>query len=442
MAASALFSLSKKIIKPFSPTPFSERIYKFSFIDQFNSTQYIPLAFFYPNNKRVTSIGPNDMCKIIENSLSKALAAYYPFAGTLRDNVHIECNDIGADFYKARFDCPMSEILKSQDRNVKEIVYPKDIPWNVVAPNRELVTVQLNQFDCGGIALGACVSHKIGDMCTFNRFINDWAAIARDSNLNIRPQFIGSSIFPSTNEPVNEPPREQCVTKRLTFSNRTLKSLLSESSSSGVKNPTRVEILTALLYKCGMTANSSRLFKPSVLFQTINLRPIIPLPENTPGNFSSSLFVPTYVEEEMKLSRLVSELRKGKQRFFDDYKKCKEDPQDLICTTMSPFQEIRTLFKNNDFDLYRCSSMVNYSLYDVDFGWGQPSKVRMVDSQLRNIFLLFDDKKGDRVEAQVSLDEEGTMSAFLREMEQIIEFELPPDEEISSDEEIRMEARC
>ncbi|KAM3375218.1 acyltransferase Pun1 [Capsicum galapagoense] len=154
MASSALVSLSKKIIKPFPPTTPSERIYKLSFIDQFNSTQYVPIAFFYPNNK---VFKPNDMRNVIENSLSKALAAYYAFAGTLRDNVHIECNDIGADFYKARFDCPMSEILKSQDRNVKE-VYSKDIPWNVIAPNRKLVMVQLNQFDRGGIALSVCVS--------------------------------------------------------------------------------------------------------------------------------------------------------------------------------------------------------------------------------------------------------------------------------------------
>ncbi|MCD7463642.1 hypothetical protein HAX54_050979 [Datura stramonium] len=435
MAASALVSLSKKIIKPFSPTPFSERIYKLSFIDQFNSTQYCPIAFFYPNNK---VLKPNDMCKVIENSLSKVLASYYPFAGTLRDNVHVECNDIGADFYKARFDCPMSEILKSRDRNVKEIVFPKDIPWNVVAPDGKLVMFQFNQFDCGGIALSVCVSHKIGDMCTLFKFIHDWAAIARDSgsNLNKRPQFIGSSIFPPRNEPVNEPPREQCVTKKLSFSNRTLKSLISESSSSGMKKPSRVEILTALLYKCGMRANSSRLFKPSVLFQTVNLRPIIPLPEDTPGNFSSSHFVPTYVEEEMKLSRLVSELRKGKEQLFDSIKKCNGDPQHLVSATMGSFQEIRALFKDTEFDLYRCSSLVNYPQHDVDFGWGQPNFVSFPDSRLRNIFVLFDNNTGDRVEAQVSLDEESTMSAFLREMEQLLEFQLP------SEEEIQMEAQC
>ncbi|OIT05194.1 PREDICTED: acylsugar acyltransferase 3-like [Nicotiana attenuata] len=423
MAASALVSLSKKIIKPFSPTPFSERIYKLSFIDQFNSTQYIPLVFFYSKNKDnvvTPSIEPSDMCKVIENSLSKTLSAYYPFAGTLRDNVHVECNDIGADFFKARFDCPMSEILKSPDTNVKELVYPKDIPWNVVTSNRKLVTVQFNQFDCGGIALSACVSHKIGDMCTVSKFLQDWAAIARDSNLKLCPQFIGSSIFPPTNEPVNEPPIQKCVTRRLVFSNHTLRSLLSESSQ--VKNPTRVEILTALTYKCGMKVNSCS-FKPSILFQTVNLRSLIPLPDDTPGNFSSSLFVPTYNEEEMNLSRLVSQLRKEKEQLVANYKMCKGG-QDLVSTTIRPFQEIRKLFKDMDFDMYRCSSLANYPINDLDFGWGNPNKISLADGVFRNTFLLYDNKTGDQIEAQISLDEESTMSAFLREMEQLLEFEI------------------
>ncbi|CAN4098001.1 unnamed protein product [Withania somnifera] len=348
------------------------------------------------------------------------------------DNVHIECNDIGADFYKARFDCPMSEILKNRDRNVKEIVYPKGIPWNVVAPDRKLVMVQFNQFDCGGVALSTCVSHKVGDMCSMFKFIRDWAAIARDSNFNIRPQFIESSFFPPKNEPVNEPPREQSVTKRLAFSNRTLKSFISECSSSGSVKPTHVEMLTTLVYKCAMRANSSRLFRPSILFQTINLRPFIPLPEDAAGNFSSSLSLPTYVEEEMKLSRLVSELRKGKEQLSDTYRKCKGNPQDLVCTTMRSFQKIRDLFKDTDFDLYRCSSLASYPFYSVDFGWGEPDKViSMVDYTLRNIFSLYDNKTGDHIEAQVSLDEERTMSAFLREMEHLIEFQLVDEDSAS-----------
>nr|AOR06331.1 acylsugar acyltransferase [Petunia axillaris] len=429
MAAPALVSLSKKIIKPFSPTPFSERVYKFSFLDQFNSTQYVPLVFFYPKNK---GIEPSDMCKVIENSLSKALAAYYPFAGTLKDNVCVECNDNGADFFKARFDCPMSEILKSHDRDVKEIVFPKDMPWNVIAPNRKLLTVQFNQFDCGGIAVSACMSHKIGDMCTFNKFLHDWAAIARDSNENVSPQFIGSSIFPPTNEPLTEPLREQCVTKRLLFSNHTLRSLATDSE---VKNPTRVETLTALLYKCAMKANYSSSFKSSILFQTINLRPIIPLPDNTPGNLSSSFFVPTYNEEEMKLSRLISQLRKEKEELFANFRKCKGN-EDLVSATMGPFQQIRKLLKEGDFQLFRCSSLVNYPLYDVDFGWGSPGKVIMADFLSRNFFTLLEDKTGEHLVAQVCFDNEITMSAFVREMEQLIEFELP------SQEIYETQARC
>ncbi|KAF3950894.1 hypothetical protein CMV_023406 [Castanea mollissima] len=40
------------------------------------------------------------------------------------------------------------------------------------------LAVQVNIFDCGGIGIGLCSSHKITDGATLNAFLNTWAAIA------------------------------------------------------------------------------------------------------------------------------------------------------------------------------------------------------------------------------------------------------------------------
>ncbi|XP_075659115.1 17,18-epoxy-17-hydroxycur-19-ene N-malonyltransferase-like [Castanea sativa] len=64
-----------------------------------------------------------------------------------------------------------------------------------------------------------------------------------------------------------------------------------------VKNPTRVEVVTALIYKCAISASrsSSGSAKPTLLLLPINMRKSTepPLPENTMGNAASLFAVST-----------------------------------------------------------------------------------------------------------------------------------------------------
>ena len=40
------------------------------------------------------------------------------------------------------------------------------------------LAIQVNIFDCDGIGIGLCASHKITDGITLSAFLNTWAAIA------------------------------------------------------------------------------------------------------------------------------------------------------------------------------------------------------------------------------------------------------------------------
>ncbi|WMV38668.1 hypothetical protein MTR67_032053 [Solanum verrucosum] len=201
MASPQLDLISTKIIKPSSPTPLIHRIQKLSIFDQLNPcSNYMSFGMFFPKQYNPTlPVDRTHISTILENSLSRALTSYYPLAGTIRDDgLHVECNDVGAKFLQAKIDCPMSEI-NHRSSEAEDLVFPKDLPWT---PSKEnLVVAQLNHFNCGGIAISVCVSHKIVDGSSMANFINHWSTMARNPSAPIPSfQFVGGSIFLLENE--------------------------------------------------------------------------------------------------------------------------------------------------------------------------------------------------------------------------------------------------
>ncbi|KAK6922355.1 hypothetical protein RJ641_012862 [Dillenia turbinata] len=84
-------------------------------------------------------------------------------------------------------------------------------------------------------------------------------------------------------------------------------------SNSGVKNPTRVELVTALIYRCALLSNraNSNPPRPAVVLQAINLRKRMnpQLTENSAGNLSWSSMVLVDVDKEPGLNWLVGQYR-------------------------------------------------------------------------------------------------------------------------------------
>ncbi|MCD9559070.1 hypothetical protein HAX54_016800 [Datura stramonium] len=102
--------------------------------------------------------------------------------------------------------------------------------------DRGLVVAQLSYFNCGGIAISMCISHKIGDGCNGYYLFHDWAEITSNPN-GAKPSlcYLEQSIYPSPPSgpfasPVIESNKEDCVQRRYIFSPSKLRELKTYSA--------------------------------------------------------------------------------------------------------------------------------------------------------------------------------------------------------------------
>ncbi|CAL8994027.1 unnamed protein product [Prunus brigantina] len=123
------------------------------------------------------------------------LTLFYPLARCIEHNQFIHCNNKGIPFVEARvLDCTLSDVLN----NPIPSKLNKFMPFELEDITNLLpLRVQLNIFQCGGFAIGQCISYKIVDGLLYFMFSKIWAAIARGDKANVNsPEFISSTLFP------------------------------------------------------------------------------------------------------------------------------------------------------------------------------------------------------------------------------------------------------
>ncbi|XP_059316025.1 acyltransferase Pun1-like [Lycium ferocissimum] len=429
MASSSVVSLiSKKIIKPSIQTPIPLRSHKLSFLDQVFDMS-IPFAFFYPKTGNDKSSEPSHVSHLLEKSLSKTLSCYYPYAGRIKGDSSVDCNDMGVEFSNVRVHCPMSEILKRPYTDGENVAFPQRLPWNHTEEGN-LVVAQVSYFDCGGIAIGGCLSHKIGDACTISNFFYNWGVLNRDKSVTLSPRFVGESLYPQSNDPsvvsTIKPEEPGYLGKRFVFPPAKINALKAKFSfDSGVQNPTRTEVVSALIYKHAIAARTTNFgsFKPSSLFQVSYMRERLnpPLSQDASGNIVSGFSVETTNERDVNCPRLVSELRNEKEKLDQDKARAIENA--FISEVVDSLEKGKTPFNSDVLDYYFCLSLNAFPLYKTDFGWGKPARVSLSTGPFNRWFHLMDNQSGGGVEAIVMLGEQD-MSIFERDSE-LLEFATP-----------------
>ncbi|WMV23344.1 hypothetical protein MTR67_016729 [Solanum verrucosum] len=348
--------------------------------------------------------------------------------GSLKDNATIECDDHGAEFFEVEINSSMDEVIHNPD-----LTFPQGLSWGYLSSSTSgaLIVVQLSHFECGGIALSLCMSHKVGDACSAYYFLRDWARLTRDPKLTLSPPyFVQDSLMPSVPfdvplfSPVIEPKKERCIQKRFVFSESKINALKAlVVAESCVQNPTRNEVVSALLYKCAASSSTTNLGR-SQLVQTSNLRSQAPLPPTSIGNIATIFSTPIYenYEHDLKLPKLVTDIRKSKH---DMSTRNNLQENEYITVMLEAYRTGKLPFHQRNCDVYTITSILAFEFEKIDFGFGKPSRASQESGSFSNLFILMNtpDDHDRGVEAFVNLNEQH-MSVFKNDND-LLQFATP-----------------
>ncbi|KAL6198914.1 hypothetical protein ACLB2K_028702 [Fragaria x ananassa] len=425
--------IRSETVKPSSPTPHYLKHFKLSLLDQLAPVAYEPLVLFYPYNDRHVTFTPAKRSHWMKKSLSETLTRFYPFSGRIKGNISIECHDDGVDYVEARVHGLLSSLLAQPDAETLRQLLPVEIESPKVGAG-PLLLVQESFFDCGGLAIGVCMSRKVGDAASLSTFIMSWAASALGFSQALLPDFNASFWFPpmdcssahnSAVDHIIKKRTKGCVTKRFVFDASKICALQTKAASANVKQPTNLEAVTALIWRCVVAAatRSSSLHKSppkvSVLSQSVDIRKRImpPLSDDSIGNLVG-YFAAQANESELELQGLVAQLRTGLKEVSNNCAQILKGSHGSRGFVES-FTEAGDFFQRDDImNLQVCTGLCDYKvLYEVNFGWGRPIWVSNFPSGLnRNVASLVGTRKDDGIEAWVTLSEED-MAAFEHDQE-------------------------
>ncbi|KAG5570116.1 hypothetical protein H5410_059882 [Solanum commersonii] len=384
-----------KFIKPCLPTPPHLQRYKLSFFDQLSEKEHVPFVLFYAKNNFINNSTINER---LEQSLSKILTHVYPAAGRYdKDECSILCLDQGVSYAKAKVNCKLDNFLEKtrKDLSLASLFWPHvnkniDKTNSMVSP---IVTAQVTEFECGGLAVSLSGSHPAMDGFSDFKFLFEWAKVCKmetpvekinflSFNLgNIFPTRDISKLFKSTYTPIIH---QDIVVKRFVIReaamSRLRKKCIDESGEGLTFQPSRVEIITALLWRAFIRASA-----------TIN------------GVDVPIKFMPG--ETKMELHNFIILIRDTVNKVVASC--VKASPDEIVSTLVNIYNgSVRSpeWGGNDEVDKVLCSSMCMFPLHDTDFGLGKPALLffGMKDIQM---FWLHDTDIHSEVGVQVDLKE-------------------------------------
>ncbi|XP_059445107.1 stemmadenine O-acetyltransferase-like [Corylus avellana] len=415
MATLSVEVISKEIVKPSSPTPNDLHHYQLSFNDQMSPPVYNPLSLFYASDGD-TKFNVDDISDRLKKSLSEVLTLYYPLAGRIKDNSSIDCNDKGIPFLQARVDCQLSDVVQ----NPVPGELNKLVPFELDTHTDIAFGVQLNVFECGGIAVGACISHKVADALSYFVFVRCWAAIACGDKDVVSPQFVAATLFPPKNisgggfVPGVGITKDNIITNRYVFDASKIEALKEKyADQEGIekqKPPSRVEALSAFIWNrfVAATKDESGPEKLYSVHHAVNLRPRFepPQPESSFGNlFSVAITVPKLnsTGEEDDHHGLMRQVREQIKKIDADYVKKLQQQGNQFLDFM---RDHAAKFIKGEVVTFSFTSLCRFPLYEADFGWGKPTWFGSPALTFKNLVFFVDTPSGDGIEAYVSLKKE------------------------------------
>lgn len=313
--------------------------------------------------------------------------------------------------------------------------------------HQALATAQLSHFDCGGIAISVCLSHKVGDAESVYRFLKDWAALTRrdddSNNIVLSPYFVQDYILPSPPDqgplvsPVSKKKKE-CVEKTFDFTPaklNALKASVNKSEEILQYPPTRSEVVNALVYKCAANAASSSLSDRSSppahqLVQYMNIRESIspPLPPTSIGNMLTVFSTPIHRGGDLTIAKVIANIRKSRDddnNNNNNNTRNKDQHNEWVSEILHAYRTGKGTFQQRSCDVYISTSLCKYPFQEIDFGWGKPSRTRLGGHSISKYFVLMNTNDGG-IHVSIHLTEKD-MAVFEND-HHLLQFATPPTE--------------
>ncbi|KAI3956364.1 hypothetical protein MKW92_033067 [Papaver armeniacum] len=464
MSSAAVQMISKETIKPKTPTPYQLRNFNLSLIDQYMLPNYVPIILFYAASVQTSTCSKHsDDLELLKRSLSETLVLFYPMAGRMKDNIMVDCNDEGIEFIQVNVKGKMGDFMMKPHVPLSLLLPSEVVSMNLVKEAQ--VIVQVNMFDCGGTAICLCISHKIADAYTMSTFIRNWAgnmntarcggagAIASPTiNKKFVPSFDSASLFPLSEKlasPSGMPPtpasyheedrrRDKTVIKRFVFDAVKITSLREKlqelmHGSYICRRPTRVEVVSALLWKAAM--RSAPTGSISTVYHVVNFRNKMdpPLPDVSFGNICLIVAAALPATTAKKIYEvevqevLDNQLTEFVARLRGAINKVKGDKGCIERIFLNFFNgNDASIEKNNDVEdegvALWMTSWCKFGLYAADFGWGKPIWVTtdLYIEPSKNIICMNDTKCGEGIEVWAKFPEDD-MTKFENHLNKILE---------------------
>ncbi|KAJ7543158.1 hypothetical protein O6H91_09G027500 [Diphasiastrum complanatum] len=260
-------------VYPATPTPEEKSILFLSAVDHTVRPRHIPIVLFFAALENGEEVLP---LQVLQDSMSKLLAEFYPLAGRLRrkqnGNLELLCNGEGAELVEAVIEGQLSDFGYFQPNKLyTDLLDPltSQMTMGKSVLDFPVFYAQVSRFSCGGAALVVSIIHTVTDGLSVNQVVTSWSELARGVSLS-NPPFHDRTLLQSkvSADPHFQPTSLRVVPsvtdilpqqmqtlgpaeKMFTFSPAQLKKVKAKASSDGERGVfSTFESINAHIWRC------------------------------------------------------------------------------------------------------------------------------------------------------------------------------------------------
>ncbi|KAJ0969665.1 hypothetical protein J5N97_022542 [Dioscorea zingiberensis] len=380
--------------------------------------------FFYPLPQHYcTTDFMNSIVPSLTSSLSLTLHHFYPLAGKLRHSdlnsstdfeIHYKHGDsVSLTVAESHADFQLLSSNHAQPFNDVYTLVP--VPDKFSDDSKPLLSLQVTFFPNSGISIAIALHHAACDGLNFMHFFKSWALAYRSEGsvplFHPPPMFDRSlvndphgchSIFLQDllSFPAEEAPGSSklavwddavCATFLLSLEHiQSLKKIFSTKSREN-KTPSSFAVACAYAWVCYVKTRDYSIKERAYFLFAVDCRGKLKPP--VPAAFFGNCIGPGFIEEDVE--RLIGEdgFVVACKAIGRTIEACKDD---ILKDVQEWTKKINT-FVGTGKSLTTAGSP-NFRVYDVDFGWGRPSKVQVTSIQKTGAICLAEGKQGQGIE--------------------------------------------